>query len=153
MYYIWPGSSVHGISQARILEWVAMLSSRGIFLTQESNIWKFTKQHRFCTKISFKIKYLWHIKGKEGAFVGRGQVAVNFFLTLKTKIIQTVKCVNFKGMTWWSFTNEHYLVNTTQTKRTFSALQKVPSSSQYLLKSNQHRLAFPVLESHVTGIM
>ena len=53
-----PGFSVHGISQARILEWVAMLSSRGIFLTQESNIWKFTKQHRFCTKISFKIKYL-----------------------------------------------------------------------------------------------
>jgi len=24
-----PGSSVHGILQARILEWVAMLSSRG----------------------------------------------------------------------------------------------------------------------------
>ena len=29
-----PGSSVHGILQARILEWVAMPSSRGIFLTQ-----------------------------------------------------------------------------------------------------------------------
>ena len=28
-----PGSSVHGILQARILEWVAMPSSRGIFLT------------------------------------------------------------------------------------------------------------------------
>ena len=27
-----PGSSVHGILQARILEWVAMPSSRGIFL-------------------------------------------------------------------------------------------------------------------------
>ena len=26
-----PGSSVHGILQARILEWVAMLSSRGFF--------------------------------------------------------------------------------------------------------------------------
>ena len=25
-----PGSSVHGILQARILEWVAMLSSRGL---------------------------------------------------------------------------------------------------------------------------
>ena len=33
-----PGSSVHGILQARILEWVAMLSSRGIFLTQGSNL-------------------------------------------------------------------------------------------------------------------
>ena len=32
-----PGSSVHGISQARILEWVAMPSSRGIFPTQGSN--------------------------------------------------------------------------------------------------------------------
>ena len=26
-----PGSSVYGMLQARILEWVAMLSSRGIF--------------------------------------------------------------------------------------------------------------------------
>ena len=32
-----PASSVHGILQARILEWVAMPSSRGIFLTQGSN--------------------------------------------------------------------------------------------------------------------
>ena len=32
-----PGSSVHGISQARILEWVA-ISSSSIFLTQGSNL-------------------------------------------------------------------------------------------------------------------
>ena len=32
-----PGSSVHEILQARILEWVATLSSRGIFPTQGSN--------------------------------------------------------------------------------------------------------------------
>ena len=32
-----PGSSVHGILQARILGWVAISSSRGIFLTQASN--------------------------------------------------------------------------------------------------------------------
>ena len=32
-----PGSSVPGILQARILEWVAMPSSKGIFLTQGSN--------------------------------------------------------------------------------------------------------------------
>ena len=31
-------SSVHGILQARILEWVAMPSSRGTFLTQGSNL-------------------------------------------------------------------------------------------------------------------
>ena len=32
-----PGSSVHGILKARILEWVAMPSSRRIFQTQGSN--------------------------------------------------------------------------------------------------------------------
>ena len=32
------GSSVHGIFQARILEWVAISSFRGIFLTQGSNV-------------------------------------------------------------------------------------------------------------------
>ena len=32
-----PGSSVHGISQVRLLEWVAISSSRGIFMTQGSN--------------------------------------------------------------------------------------------------------------------
>ena len=39
MDYSPPGSSVHCILQARILEWVAMASSRGIFLTQG---WIFT---------------------------------------------------------------------------------------------------------------
>ena len=34
MDYSPPGSSVHGISQARILEWVAISFSRGIFPTQ-----------------------------------------------------------------------------------------------------------------------
>ena len=33
-----PGSSVPGILQTRILEWVAMPSSQGIFLTQGSNL-------------------------------------------------------------------------------------------------------------------
>ena len=32
-----PGSSVHGILQARFLKWVSMPSSRGIFPTQGSN--------------------------------------------------------------------------------------------------------------------
>ena len=33
-----PGSSVHGIFQARILEWVAISSSRGIFPTKGLNL-------------------------------------------------------------------------------------------------------------------
>ena len=32
-----PGSSVHGIHQARILEWVAIFLLQGIFPTQELN--------------------------------------------------------------------------------------------------------------------
>ncbi|CAM9415088.1 unnamed protein product [Rangifer tarandus platyrhynchus] len=38
MDYSPPGSSVHRILQARILEWVAMPSSKGIFLTQGFNL-------------------------------------------------------------------------------------------------------------------
>ena len=37
MDYRSPGSSVHGIFQARVLEWVAMTSSKGIFPTQGLN--------------------------------------------------------------------------------------------------------------------
>ena len=37
MNYSLPGSSVHGISQARLLEWIAIPFSRGIFLTQGLN--------------------------------------------------------------------------------------------------------------------
>ena len=33
----WPGSSVHGVSQERILEWVAISSFRGSSLTQGLN--------------------------------------------------------------------------------------------------------------------
>ena len=32
-----PGSSIHGIFQAEILEWVVISSSKGIFHTQGSN--------------------------------------------------------------------------------------------------------------------
>ena len=38
MDYSAPGSSVHGILQARTLECVSIPSSRGIFLTQGSNL-------------------------------------------------------------------------------------------------------------------
>ena len=38
MDYSLPGSSVHGIFQAKILEWVTISFSRGIFPTQGSNL-------------------------------------------------------------------------------------------------------------------
>ena len=33
-----PGSSVHGILQARMQEWVVIFLLQGIFLTQETNL-------------------------------------------------------------------------------------------------------------------
>ena len=41
-----PGSSVHGILQARILEWVAMPLLQGIFPTQGSNLRLLCLLHR-----------------------------------------------------------------------------------------------------------
>ena len=38
MDYSPPGSSVHGILQAKILQWVAILFSEGIFLTLGLNL-------------------------------------------------------------------------------------------------------------------
>ena len=43
-----PGSSVHGISQARVLEWVAISFSGGIFLTQVSNLGLLHCRHMLC---------------------------------------------------------------------------------------------------------
>ena len=40
-----PDSSIHGTLQARIMEWVAISSSRGIFLTQGSNLRLFCLLH------------------------------------------------------------------------------------------------------------
>ena len=42
-----PGSSVHGIFQARILEWIAISFFRGIFLTQGLNLCLLHWQVRF----------------------------------------------------------------------------------------------------------
>ena len=46
-----PGSSVHGIFQARILKWVAIFSSRGIFPTQGLN------PHLLCLLLCRQILY------------------------------------------------------------------------------------------------
>ena len=47
-----PGSSVHGISQARILEWVAISFPRGIFPTQG---WNFGLLH--CGQILYCLRH------------------------------------------------------------------------------------------------
>ena len=60
-----PGSSVQGILQARILEWVAMPSSQGIFPTQGSNpgllhcrwiLYHLSHQENPSTILQYKIK-------------------------------------------------------------------------------------------------
>ena len=56
-----PGSSVHGILQARILEWVAVPFSR-IFPTQESNLGLL-----HCRKILYQLSY----QGSLGKVSGR----------------------------------------------------------------------------------
>ena len=54
----WPGSSVHGILQARILEWVAISSSRG------------SSQPRDCTQIScIDWQILYHWATREGCIL------------------------------------------------------------------------------------
>ena len=50
-----PSSSVHGVLQARILEWVAMPSS-GIFLTQRWNPWLLRLLH--CRQILYPLSHL-----------------------------------------------------------------------------------------------
>ena len=49
MIYSWPGSSVHGISQARILQWVAISSSRGSSQPTDQTCWLARSAGRFFT--------------------------------------------------------------------------------------------------------
>ena len=55
MNYSPLGSSVHGILQARILEWAAISFSRGIFLTQGSNLGLL-----HCRQILYHLSYQGH---------------------------------------------------------------------------------------------
>ena len=80
------GSSVCGISQARILEWVAIFFSRGIFLTQGS------KPHLLCLlhwqAQSLPLRYLGS-KKRRGLSKTQSQLK-NFF-----KCIKSPKAFNF----------------------------------------------------------
>ena len=56
-----PGSSIHGILQARILEWVAISFSRGIFLTQ---VWNSGLLH--CRQLIYPLSQKVIEKGRMG---------------------------------------------------------------------------------------
>ena len=82
--YSLSGSSVHGILQARILEWVAMPSSRGIFPTQGLNLglllcrqilYPLSHQSRGMDTIQFiAVTYLWVLSIVTVTFSERGAV-------------------------------------------------------------------------------
>ena len=81
MDYNLPGSSVHGVILTRILDWVAISSSRGIFLTQGSNsrplqpcIGRWILYHHATWEANHKQCLTW--KYQEGK--GRGHFAEGF---------------------------------------------------------------------------
>ena len=58
-----PGSSIHGILQARILKWVAISFSKGIFLTQRSSpglphSWKYHRYLKSSVQSQIKIPFV-----------------------------------------------------------------------------------------------
>ena len=83
-----PGSSVHGISQARILEWVAMPSSRGSSRprewTQVSNVSCFDRQILY--KIEPPVKPLFEHSAHLFAAFTKLEKRTNTFKILKIKL-------------------------------------------------------------------
>ena len=59
-----PGSSIHRILQARILEWVAIPFSRGIFSTQGSNL-SLLHYSKILYHLSYRGNMNWFKIGKE----------------------------------------------------------------------------------------
>ena len=72
MHYSLPSFSVHGISQATILEWVAISFSRGIFLTQ-----RLTLCLLHCRQILYQLSHKGSPSGKEPASQCRRCTSVN----------------------------------------------------------------------------
>ena len=79
-----PGSFIHGILQARLLEWVAISFSRGSFLTQESNA-GLLHCRQILYRLSYEGRYRWKhmhrceihlgrwIKGLDGGWAMAGE--------------------------------------------------------------------------------
>ena len=64
-----PGSSVHGILQARILAWIAMFTSRGFFTT--SATWEAPIEGR---RVLFIVRFQLLLKDSEEALQGKGDL-------------------------------------------------------------------------------
>ena len=78
MDYSLPGSSVHGILQARILEWIAISSSRGIFPQGRSNpgIKPRDQTHVSCVSCTSSwVPYHWEVPPK--MFISKMSLLVN----------------------------------------------------------------------------
>ena len=66
MNYSLPGSSVHGILQAKILEWVAIFISRGSFLTQGLNLSLLCLLHWQASILHYCATWKAHTLGRKG---------------------------------------------------------------------------------------
>ena len=76
-----PGSSVHGILQARILEWVAISSSRGSFQPRDQTC----ISHASCIADRFFTTEPWGTTSKKSHKTGLEMILIAYYYFLKTK--------------------------------------------------------------------
>ena len=105
-----PGSSAHGISQARILEWVVFSSSRGIFLTQGWNPYLLHWQvdslplsHRGSPRVSWLYSVSWlDLTWKWNLVINIGVFSCSPFRILPYQIsVQKPTCASLEeGWSW-----------------------------------------------------
>ena len=84
MYYSPPGPSVHGFLQARILEWVAMASSRG------------SSQHRDQTQVSCIAGRFFYHPRHQGSLCKCICIYMYIYMYRFTYM-----CVCTYGLPWW----------------------------------------------------
>ena len=95
-----PGSSVHGILQTRILEWVAMPSSRGF-------AWCRDRAHvTYFSCIGWQVLYHWHHLGSPDLCFIYGDI--HFFMSMKlSELSFIVKKRVFSMILHWHFIINH----------------------------------------------
>ena len=89
MDYSPPGSSVHGILQARILEWVAMSSSRGSSQPRDQSQVSFTvRATREALNMSMNLRYINNVSHrKEDQRVKLVQEQVSVYLSISGSLM------------------------------------------------------------------
>ena len=105
-----PGSSIHGILRARILEWVAILSSRGIFLgvnfietksRREAILGEASpgkmEMSRWGLRVAWRnIKVIWGPGERRWDPTGRGMLWKQVFMTWRNLVLKQ-PCAHFSA--------------------------------------------------------